>query len=71
MLTDSLPTNAWLSCEMRPSRLQRAVISTLSGRRAPDTANAPIAIRLVTRIIMSRPPTGGSNDVRDTSLVDY
>jgi hypothetical protein len=24
MLTDSLPTNAWLSCEMRPSRPQHA-----------------------------------------------
>jgi hypothetical protein len=42
-----------------------------SGRGGPDTANAPIAIRLVTRIIMSRSPTGGSNDVRDTSFVDY
>ena len=26
MFADSLPTNAWLSCEMRPSRLQHAVI---------------------------------------------
>jgi len=30
MLTDSLATDAWLSCEMRPSRLQRAVISALN-----------------------------------------
>jgi hypothetical protein len=50
MLADSLPTNAWLSCEMRPSRLQRAFISGLNrvAVGAPDTANAPIAFRLVT-----------------------